>query len=150
MTATMRYELQAIQSLKKTLLKEAEEVMGERYPTITEQFQNQGRYCVLRFKTPTQCVKYFIMFKKEAFHSFGTITGEQGEGESINQEDYIRYAADCYKMIYVHQTPHKLLYRYIYPCFLKSLGEKGKLHSYTNKADGKKQFLFSTKWLSEL
>jgi hypothetical protein len=61
---------------------------------------NQGRHYLLRTKNG---LKYWLLYKRDFFKSFGTIFGFKGVGESINRE-WVEYAlaegTDAFLFIY--------------------------------------------------
>lgn len=89
-------------------------------------------------------VKYFVLFKREFFLSYGAITGKGGAGESINISDF-EYA------VYDMEINEFL---YIYPCNriykIRGIDIKKNATTWLNDADHREQFLFPISALQRL
>ena len=88
--------------------------------------------------------RFYVLFKRDFFNSYGKITGNEGIGESINIDDfdYAVYEQDVERFLYIYPNNH------VYTITPRELRRNA--FCYHNEADGKEQYLFSIKKLDRL
>jgi hypothetical protein len=88
--------------------------------------------------------KFFVLFKREFFHSYKKITGEEGEGETINVADfeYAVYEQDIKDFFYVYQN--NAIYK------IRHLEINKHKRYYLNESDGREQYLFNNNLLQRI
>jgi hypothetical protein len=92
----------------------------------------------------TQGCRFFVLFKREHFHSYGRISGEGGDGESINVQDfeYAVYELDIEEFLYIY--PDNSIYK------IRAVEIRKAAVFYNNEKDGREQYLFSIKKLQRI
>ena len=112
---------------------------------------NNRRYQILTFKdNQGNKIRHAILFKKQRFHAFGVIfahKGEDGEGETVNKDDFDNVLIECDKIFFVYQNLHSLETQYIDVLELYKLYSNGKAYDYFNNVDKKQEIIFSCKYL---
>lgn len=88
--------------------------------------------------------RYYVLFKRLPYLSYEKLTGESGNGETINVEDfeYAVYELDITEFVFVYQN------NTIYKIRAREL--RTNCRRITNEADNKDQYLFSQRLLQKL
>lgn len=114
---------------------------------------NQRRYQILTFKDNAgNTIKHALLFKKQRFHAFGVIyahKGEDGEGETVNKDDFDTTLIECDKIFFVYQNTHSLEVKYIDTLELYRLYCHNQAYDYFNNEDKKREIIFSCKYLKD-
>lgn len=100
-----------------------------------------NRKAIIQTTTNT---KFFVLFKRDFFHTYGRLKGTSEEGESINIQDYeyAVYELEITEFLYIYQNNS------IYKIRAKEI-EKNKIE-YINETDHKEQYLFSANLLQKI
>lgn len=106
-----------------------------------ERWVDMNRKAIIQDKNGN---KFFVLFKREFFITYGKITGEEGVGESINVMDFENavYEENIEQFIYVY--PCNRVYK------IRAIDIRKHCHRYKNESDGREQYLFSAQRLQKI
>ena len=136
-------EEQAVLNCQKLLSKIVQMKFKLDYiPILEKEWLNQKRYCVITYFLENSKVSFCVIFRKQKFHSFGTIhKGKSEDGETINIDDYDKVKNKVELLVYCYPFNNEI--KFISIESLEIYKAKGEIFKHENKADRKIEWVFS-------